>query len=110
MPANMTQVEKREVINKAKSVIVVFLGDKVLRDVAREAAATSIWAKLESLYMTKLLAPHRQLLKQQLCPFKMVEPKSNTEQLTKFNKILDDLANIEVNMENEDKALLLLYR
>jgi len=58
--------------------------------------------------MTKSLAPHRQLLKQQLCSFKMVEPKSNTEQLMKFNKILDDLANIEVNMENEDKALLLL--
>jgi len=44
MPANMTQAEKSEMIDKAKSVIVVFLGDKVLRDVAREAAATSIWA------------------------------------------------------------------
>ena len=29
-------------------------------------------------------------------------------QLTEFNKILDDLANIEVNVEDEDKALLLL--
>jgi len=51
--------------------------------------------------MTKSLA-HRQLLKQQLYSFKMVE------QLVEFNKILDDLANIEVNMEDEDKALLLL--
>ena len=50
----------------------------------------------------------------------MVESKPITDQLMKFNKILDDLTNIEVNMEyedmaffflwgNQDKALLLLY-
>jgi len=38
----------------------------------------------------------------------MVESKPISDQLAEFNKILDDLANIEVNMENEDKALLLL--
>jgi len=30
------------------------------------------------------------------------------EQLTNFNKILDDLENIEVKPENEDKTLLFL--
>ena len=50
----------------------------------------------------------RQLLKQQLYSFKMVESKSITEKLTEFNKSLDDLANIEVNMKDEDKALLQL--
>jgi len=94
-------------MDMAKSAIVLCLGDKVLRDVVREATTTSMWAKLESLHMTKSLA-HMQLLKQQLYSFKMVESKSITEQLTKFNNILDDLANIEVNMEDEDKALLLL--
>lgn len=107
MPAHLTQAEKREMIDKAKSAIVLCLGDKVLRDVAREATAASMWAKLESLYMTKSLA-HRQLLKQQLYSFRMVESKTISEQLAEFNKILDDLANIEVNMEDEDKALLLL--
>jgi len=57
--------------------------------------------------MTKSLA-HRQLLKQQLYSFKMVKSKLISEQLAEFNKILDDLANIEVNVEDEDKALLLL--
>jgi len=97
MLASLTQAEKREMINKAKNAIFLCLGDKVLRDVAMEVTTTSIWAKLESLYMTKSLA-HRQLLKQQLYSFKMVESKSISEQLTEFNKILDDLANIEVNM------------
>jgi len=107
MPVNLTQEDKHEMIDKAKSDIVLCLGDKVLRDVAREATATSMWAKLELLYMTKSL-DHRQLLKQQLYLFKMVESKSITEQMMEFIKILDDLANVEVNMEDEDKDLLIL--
>jgi len=51
---------------------------------------------------------HRKFLKQQLYSFKMVESKTTTEQLTKFNKILDDLENIEVNLEDADKDILLL--
>jgi hypothetical protein len=38
----------------------------------------------------------------------MVESKAIMEQLTKFNKILDDLENIEVHLEDEDKTILLL--
>jgi len=38
----------------------------------------------------------------------MVESKTITKQLTKFNKILDDLENIEVQLEDEDKVILLL--
>jgi len=36
MPVNLTQTEKREMIDKAKSVIVLCLGDKVLRDVGTD--------------------------------------------------------------------------
>jgi len=57
--------------------------------------------------MTKSLAD-RQFLKQQLYSFKMVESKTVIEQLTEFNKILDDLENIEVQLEDEDKVILLL--
>jgi len=67
----------------------------------------SMWNKLDSLYMTKSLA-HRQCLKQQLYFYRMVESKPIMEQLTEFNKIIDDLANIDVNLEGEDKALHLL--
>ena len=38
----------------------------------------------------------------------MTESRTTTEQLVDFNKILDDLENIEVKLEEEDKALLLL--
>ncbi|KAK2436901.1 hypothetical protein QL285_021863 [Trifolium repens] len=38
----------------------------------------------------------------------MVENKSVVGQLTEFNKIIDDLANVDVNLEDEDKAFHLL--
>lgn len=66
-----------------------------------------MWANLESLYMTKSLAS-KLCLKQQLYFFKMTKSRSIIEQLADFNKILDDLENIEVKHDDEDKALLLL--
>ena len=57
----MSRAEKTEMVDKARSAIVLCLGDKVLREVAKEPTATSMWAKLESLYMTISLA-HRQFL------------------------------------------------
>ncbi|MCI59568.1 cytochrome P450, partial [Trifolium medium] len=36
------------------------------------------------------------------------ENKSVVEQLAEFNKIIDDLANIDVNLEDDDKAFHLL--
>lgn len=107
LPVIMSRAEKTEMVDKARSAIVLCLGDKVLREVAKEPTAASMLAKLESLYMTKSLA-HRQFLKQQLYSFKMVESKAIMEQHTEFNKILDDLENIEVQLEDEDKAILLL--
>jgi len=89
--------------DKAVSAIILCLGDKVLREVSRETTPVSMWNKLDSLYMTKSLA-HRQCLKQQLYFYRMVESKPIMEQLTELNKIIDDLANIDVNMEDGDKA------
>ncbi|PNX67146.1 cytochrome p450, partial [Trifolium pratense] len=66
-----------------------------------------MWAKLDSLYMTKSLA-HKQCLKQRLYFYRMSENKSVVEQLAEFNKIIDDLANIDVTIEDEDKAFHLL--
>jgi len=59
----MSRAEKTEMVDKARSAIVVCLRDNVLREVAKEPTAASMWAKFESLYMTKSLA-HRQFLRQ----------------------------------------------
>ncbi|KAK2423952.1 alpha carbonic anhydrase [Trifolium repens] len=107
MPASLSDAEKAVLNEKAVSCITLCLVDKVLREVAKETNAAGMWAKLESLYMTKSVA-HKQFLKQKLYFYRMVESKSITEQLAEFNKIIDDLANIDVKLEDEDKALHLL--
>jgi len=56
LPVTMSRAEKTEKVDKARSAIVLCLGDKVLREVAKEPTATSMLEKLESLYMTKSLA------------------------------------------------------
>jgi len=99
LPVTMSQAEKTEMVDKARSAIVLFLGNKVLRELAKEPTATSMWSKFEYLYMTKSLA-HRQVLKQQLYSFKMVESKAIMEQLVEFNKIIGDLENIRLRLED----------
>jgi len=64
LPVTMSQAEKTEMVDKAMSVIVLCLRDKVLRDVVKEPTVALTWSKLELLYMTKSLA-YRQFLKQQ---------------------------------------------
>ncbi|KAH1249995.1 Retrovirus-related Pol polyprotein from transposon TNT 1-94 [Glycine max] len=106
--ATMSDKEKKDLIEKAKSTIILCLGDKALREVAREPIATTIWLKLESLYTTKLVA-NRLFLKQQLYFFKMTEERMLSDQIDDINKILDDIENLDVKMEDEDKALMLLH-
>jgi len=42
LPITMSRAEKTEMVDKARSAIVLCLGDKVLREVAKEPTATSM--------------------------------------------------------------------
>ena len=46
----------RTINNKAHSTIILHLSDEVLREVAKERTASSLWAKLEELFLKKSLA------------------------------------------------------
>ena len=65
LPAKLSPKKKTEIMEKAHSVIILYLGDRALREVAREKIAATIWTKLEKLYMTKSFA-NRLYLKQRL--------------------------------------------
>ena len=92
---------------RAYSTLILSLSDRVLREVSKEETAAAIWKKLESIYMTKSLANHLHL-KQRLFTFKISEEKSILEQLEDFGKCVDDLENINEQIKDEDKALMLL--
>lgn len=68
-----TEIEDKkllaEIMSKAYSVLIISLGDEVLREVSEEASALAIWEKLESIYMNKSLA-NRLYLKNNCIPCK----------------------------------------
>nr|GEW06406.1 retrovirus-related Pol polyprotein from transposon TNT 1-94 [Tanacetum cinerariifolium] len=82
-------------------------GNKVLREVPEETTAAGVWSKLETLYMTNSLA-NKLYLKKKLYTFYMPVGRKISEHIDEFNKIVFDLANIEVKFKDEDLALLLL--
>ncbi|KAJ8642178.1 hypothetical protein MRB53_018872 [Persea americana] len=72
----------------------------------RETSAKELWQKLEEKYMTKSLE-NRIYLKKKLFRFVCRQGISMTEYLNDFNKIIADLMNIDVKIDNDDKAFLL---
>nr|KYP33977.1 Retrovirus-related Pol polyprotein from transposon TNT 1-94 [Cajanus cajan] len=104
------KVEERkrtEVLKKAHSAILLSLGDEVLREVAEEKTAMEIWKKLESLYLKRSLA-NRLYLKKRLYTLQMEEEKSLKKHVDDFNKIVLDLKSIDVKIDDEDQAMILL--
>ncbi|GJY34772.1 hypothetical protein Tco_0419241 [Tanacetum coccineum] len=80
--------------------------EQKLREVIVETTAAGVWSKLETLYTTKSLASKFYLKK--LYTFYMLAGRKIFEHIDVFNKIVLDLANIEVTFKDEDLALLLL--
>ena len=106
-PINMTDEQWDELDEKALSAIQLCLSKEVLREVANETTAAALWLKLESLYMTKSLA-NKLRLKERLYTIRMVEGTPIQSHLNEFNSIIMDLENIEVKIDDEDKAVLLV--
>ncbi|KAI3414477.1 uncharacterized protein J3R85_016223 [Psidium guajava] len=104
---DMTSAKIEEMDEKAHSAIQLSLNDKVLREVADEETAAGLWSKLESLYMKKSLTS-RLYLKQRLYTLKMREGTPVQEHLDEFNKIVLDMKNLDIKLDDEDQALIVL--
>ncbi|GKD39777.1 hypothetical protein Tco_1259984, partial [Tanacetum coccineum] len=94
LPLDMEAEAKAKLNKKAHSVIILCLGNKVLREVTAETTTTEVWTKLETLYMIKSLA-NKLYLKKKLYTFYMPVGQNISEHIDEFNKIILDLANIE---------------
>ncbi|GJR47271.1 retrotransposon protein, putative, ty1-copia subclass [Tanacetum coccineum] len=105
LPEDMKTQAKTELNKKAHSVVILCLGNKVLREVTGETTVAGVWSKLETLYMTKLLA-YKLYLKKKLYTFCMPVGVKIFEHIDEFNKIVLDLANTEVKFEDEDPLLI----
>ncbi|PHT53674.1 hypothetical protein CQW23_08136 [Capsicum baccatum] len=106
-PATTTEEQWEETDEKALSTIQLCLSREVLREVINEKTAAGIWSKLESLYMTKSLA-NKLRLKERLFTLRMSEGTPIQSHLGEFNSIIIDLENLDVEIDDEDKAVLLI--
>jgi len=76
----MDKKDRKALLEKAHSVIVLSLKDKVLRHVLKEKTAARLWIKLEILYMTKSLV-NNLYLKQTLYSYNMSNEKTISEEV-----------------------------
>ncbi|KAM7466611.1 hypothetical protein LguiB_014173 [Lonicera macranthoides] len=105
--STMTDVDWEEYDLKASSTIRLHLPQNVIYYVMREKSAASIWKILEEKYMTKSIE-NRLYLKKKLFRFEYARGTSMSEHVDEFNKMISDLLNLNEDMKDEDKAILLL--
>nr|GEX30439.1 retrovirus-related Pol polyprotein from transposon TNT 1-94 [Tanacetum cinerariifolium] len=102
LPVDIEASDKAVLMKKAYSTLILCLGDRVLRKVTKETTGAGIWTKLTSLYMTKSLANKLYMKK------KLYTCTKLGDHINEFNKIILDLANVDIEIEGEDQALMLL--
>lgn len=106
--SSLTTLEQAaEIDKKARSTIILSLGDSVIREVAKERVVTGLWVKLENLNMTKSLANGLHI-KKKMFSLRMVEGSPLDEHIDEFDKVCDALDTIDESLSDESKALLLI--
>jgi hypothetical protein len=72
-----------------------------------EKSVATLWKKLKELYITKSLA-NKLRLKKRLYTIRMSKGTSMQSHLNEFNSIIVDLESLDVKIDDEDKAILLV--
>lgn len=106
-PASMSNDDWEELEMMAVSTIRLCLTPEVKYNVLNDTSAPVLWKKLENLYMPKSLT-NKLFLKKQLYQLRMEEGTDIIDHLNVFNEIIARLLSVEVTIEEEDKALVLL--
>ncbi|KAH9763262.1 hypothetical protein KPL70_001098 [Citrus sinensis] len=81
--------------------------DGILREVGDQTLTAGLWKKLEDLYTKKSLTK-RLSTKKRLYTLQMEEGTSLATYVDAFNKIILDLEDINVKIEDEDKVIILI--
>ena len=95
--------DMKTINNKAHNTIILHLSDEVLREVAKEKTASGLWTKLKELFLKKSLAK-RLSMKRKLYMFSMKDGTALKDHLDEFKKLILGLENVNIDLEDEDKA------
>src|SRR6266540_4171121 len=92
---------------QASATIRMCVSVQIMYHVMEETSPKKIWDKLDGQFMSKTVT--RELyLKQKLFGFKMQEGLDLVEHINAFNQLVADLVKVEVTVEDEDRAIILL--
>ncbi|KAE8732732.1 hypothetical protein F3Y22_tig00001750pilonHSYRG00022 [Hibiscus syriacus] len=106
-PASMDEEDWEELQQRAAGTIRLCLSDEVMYHVMHLSSPDEIWRKLESQFMSKSLTT-KLYLKQRLYGLKMQDDHDLAQHVNVFNQIVSDLARLDVKIEDEDRAMILL--
>ncbi|KAM1107122.1 hypothetical protein ACFX2B_003881 [Malus domestica] len=106
-PESMSDAEWKKMNCKAICTIRQWVDDCVFHHVSNETNARKFWTKLESLFEKKTLAKKAFLIKK-LINVKYKDDLSVAEHLNNFQNIINQLATMNMTIEDELQALLLL--
>ncbi|CAA7016274.1 unnamed protein product [Microthlaspi erraticum] len=98
---------KLEKDERAKDMIIVNIGDLVLRKIKHCTTAASMWALLERLYMPKSL-PNRIFVQSQFYTFKCNTSKEIDINVDDFLKIVAEMNSLNVTVSEEIQAIVFL--
>ncbi|KAL6128855.1 hypothetical protein ACLB2K_072208 [Fragaria x ananassa] len=88
LPTTLSDEEKEDMLERAHNAIMLCLSDEVLREVPNETTALSL----------------------QLCfVFRMSEGTLVQNHIDEFIELISDLTNMDVKIDDEDQALILLW-
>jgi len=99
--------EMEDLEDMGRSTILLCHANNNLREVLSLLHPVDIWDKFKSQYKLKSLTS-RLYLTERLVGLQMMEEADFNQHLDKFNKVTTELDSLEVKIEEEDKALLLL--
>lgn len=105
--ASTTEKSLKEKRGKARSTIILSVGDNVLRKIIKEKSAAGMIKVLDHLFMAKSL-PNRIYLKQRLYSYKMSDGMTLDENINDFLRLIADLEHVKVMVSDEDQAIILL--
>jgi len=89
------------------NLIRSYLTQDIKYHVLHETSARQLWEILEKKYLTKSIESRLQL-KSKLYGFQMQRGCSVNEQLNRYTKFLIDLINVDVEISEENKTIILL--
>ncbi|KAL4304503.1 hypothetical protein GQ457_10G014750 [Hibiscus cannabinus] len=107
-PKSMDDEDWEELQQRAAGTIRLCLVDEVVYHVMNLTSPAEIWKKLESRFMSKTVTT-KLYLKQRLYGLKIQEGHDLAQHVNIFNQIITDLIQLDVKIEDEDRAMILLW-